>query len=82
MLLHVYQLQKEDEDNCSLLLNILSDLVTKDRKRPRYLIPFLPQSLIVSPSSRLSSLVRLVRKSAVMEINQVRELLNKKDRSV
>jgi len=82
VLLQVYQLQKEDENNCSLLLNIVSDLVTKDRKRPRYLIPFFASVFNCKSIFKTLKLMKLVRKTVVMKISQVRELLNKKDRSV
>lgn len=53
--------------NVGLLLNMVGDLVTKDRKRPKYLVPSLPHSLLVRLCFGNPRPLRLVGKSGVMK---------------
>lgn len=44
--------KRKRKENVGLLLNMVFGLVTKDRKRPRYLVLPSPKSSLVRPSFR------------------------------
>lgn len=59
--------KRKRREKVGLLLNMVVGLVTKDRKRPRYLVLPLPKSLLVRPSFRNPRPLRPMGKSGVQK---------------